>query len=191
MSDDGGSWAPFGPSGDDDPSPKPAPVPAEEPVEDPGPPPEPIELPRRDPEPDDLPPAAAFEPPAPPPLEPLPGPEPAAPLAWPSPQEQPSPPPVGTWPPPGPPAYGAPARIPGNATASLILGIVGVVFCPIIASIPAITLGYSAKREIRANPGLGGDGMASWGIGLGYLGLAFGVLIVLLAVAGTISVTND
>jgi hypothetical protein len=185
-------WAPFGPSSDDDPAPQPTPAPVEEPVEEPGAPPEPIELPRREPAPDDLPPAAAFEPPAPPPLEPLPGP---APLAWPAPKQQPppqqDPPPGGTWPPPGPPAYNAPKTIPGNATASLVLGIVGLVFCPIIASVAAISLGHSAKREIRANPTLGGDGMASWGIGLGWVGVAFGVLLLLLTIAGTISVTNN
>jgi hypothetical protein len=180
-------WAPFGPSSDDDPPAKPSPAPVEEPVEEPAP--EPIELPRRDPEPDDLPPAATFEPPTPPPVNPLPGPTPSPPLAWPAPQ-QPTPP-VGSWPGASPPAYGTPAKVPSNATASLVLGILGVVFCPIVASIPAIALGHAAKREIRANPGLGGDGMASWGIGLGYVGVAFGVLIVLLAVAGTISVTSE
>jgi hypothetical protein len=174
-------WAPFGPSSDDD-APETQPPQPAAPVEEPEPEPapaEPIELPRREdpaPEPDDLPPAAAFAPPAPAPVEPLPGPTQ---LAWPAPRQAPpqeAAPPVGTWPPPGPPAYGSPRPIPGNATASLILGIVGLVFCPIVASIAAISLGYSAKREIRENPGLGGEGMASWGIGLGIVGLAFGII---------------
>jgi hypothetical protein len=78
--------------------------------------------------------------------------------------------------------------VPGNATASLVLGIVGLVFCPIIASVAAISLGMSAKREIRENPGMGGDTIAGWGIGLGAVGLFFGVIVLLVILAGASTV---
>lgn len=149
------SWAPFGPSGDD-----------EEPPRQPAP----VEEPEPDPEP------VAFEPPiAPPP--------PAAALDRPAPA--PAPPPVTRWPGPPPQAYGTPTRIAGNATASLVLGIVGLVICPLVASVPAIVLGRRARREIAEHPNeLGGDSQARWGIGLGWVGVAFGVLALLLFALG-------
>jgi hypothetical protein len=199
LSDDEGSWAPFGPSGDDDPPsttpPKlvPAPDPTPAPESAPAPAPE-EESPPSEPPPPELPPAAAFEPPVAQPLPSLPGLDAPA-LGWPDPDPPAAPPPpaadvppVGTWPPPGPPAFGTPAKVASNATASLVLGVVGLVFCPIIASIAAISLGTSAKKEIRENPGLGGEGMASWGIGLGIVGLAWGVLILVLIAAGASTV---
>jgi hypothetical protein len=186
MSDAGG-WAPFGPSGDDEPT-KPKPEPDPPPVTEPQP--EPESAPVEEPPPLEEPPPAAFEPPVPQPLPTLPTPDPQ--LAWPAPAPTPppaaEPPPVGTWPPPGPPAYGTPKQMASNATASLVLGIVGLVFCPLIASVAAIALGTSAKREIRENPQLGGEAQASWGIGLGVVGLAFGVIILITIIAGASSV---
>ena len=158
MSDEGGSWAPFGPSGDDDPPPsrepatppESAPPPAEEPV--------------------------AFAPPVavPPP-----------PLNWPSPAPVvPEPPPISQWPGPPPQAFGAPRETASNAVASLVLGIVGLVLCPLIASAAAVALGTSAKRQIREDPRLGGSGPATWGVALGWIGIAWGVLIIVALLAG-------
>ena len=58
----------------------------------------------------------------------------------------------------------------GKATAALALGILGLVFFPVLASIPAIVLGVQARREIRASGGrLGGSSQALVGIVLGSL----------------------
>jgi hypothetical protein len=43
------------------------------------------------------------------------------------------------------PGLGPAARTPGQAYAALILGIVGLLFCPFIASILALVFGYQAK----------------------------------------------
>jgi len=69
----------------------------------------------------------------------------------------------------------------GSATAALILGIVGVVLCPLLCSVPALILGYKAKNEIAASGGrMSGAGQATAGIVLGWIGTAFAVLGVLL-----------
>jgi hypothetical protein len=64
----------------------------------------------------------------------------------------------------------------GNAIASLVLGVVGLVFFPLVPSILAIVLGRSAKRDIRERPGLTGEGMATAGIVLGWVGVVLVVL---------------
>lgn len=90
---------------------------------------------------------------------------------------------------PGPLA--APLRPPetsGKAIAALVLGIVGVLFVPLVCSILAIVLGRQAKREIQAEPRLGGEGMATAGTVLGVVGLclfAIGVLLLLLLVSAS------
>ena len=70
----------------------------------------------------------------------------------------------------------------GNAIASLVLGIAGLVIFPLVPSILAIVLGRSAKRDIRERPGLGGEGLATAGIVLGWVGVALVVLAVALIV---------
>jgi Domain of unknown function (DUF4190) len=70
----------------------------------------------------------------------------------------------------------------GNAIASLVLGIVGLVFFPFVPSILAIVLGRSAKRDIQQRPGLAGEGMATAGIVLGWIGVILVVLGVVLLV---------
>ncbi len=175
--DDGGTWAPFGPSGDDEePAPRPAtPQPEPPPVQEP-------EVQPAAPPVEDLPPAAFAPPvaPAPPPTS----------LNWPAPEPPaPAPPPISTWPGAAPTPYGTPKRTAGNATASLVLGIVGLVMCPLIASAAAIGLGTSAKREIRENPEqLTGESIAKWGVALGWVGVAFGVLGIIAVIAGAASV---
>lgn len=67
--------------------------------------------------------------------------------------------------------YGAPApRTNGMATASMILGIVGILFCG-ATSILAVIFGHVAHSQIR-NTGEGGHGMAIAGLILGYLAVA-------------------
>ena len=74
---------------------------------------------------------------------------------------------------------------PGNAIASLILGIIGIVLCPIVTSVVGLILGYSAKKEIDNSGGrLGGRGVAMGGIITSWIGLAIYIPIVALIVIG-------
>lgn len=66
------------------------------------------------------------------------------------------------------------------AVISLVLGIVGIVMIPILASIPAIITGHVSRRQIRER-GEGGDGMALAGLICGYLG-TFGWLALFLLI---------
>jgi hypothetical protein len=88
---------------------------------------------------------------------------------------------------PGPvqlaPGQQAVAQRPGNsevtnglAVASLVCGLMEV-FTLGITAIPAVILGHVARGQIRRN-GERGDAMATTGLVLGWLGIAFFVLIV-------------
>jgi uncharacterized membrane protein len=80
---------------------------------------------------------------------------------------------------------GAPAsagETSGKAIASLVLGIGGFVIFPVVLSILAIVFGRSARREIAERPGLGGAGLATAGIVLGWIGVALTVIAVLFVV---------
>ena len=73
------------------------------------------------------------------------------------------------------------------ALASMILGILGWTIIPTIGSIAAIITGHMAKNEIKNSMGgLGGDGMATAGLVLGYANIAIG-LCVCLAVVGVLA----
>jgi len=68
------------------------------------------------------------------------------------------------------------------AIASLVLGILGWTLIPGLASIAAIITGHMAKNEIKNSMDqLGGDGMATAGLVLGYAGIAIGICIFCLA----------
>jgi hypothetical protein len=63
------------------------------------------------------------------------------------------------------------------ALISLIAGILGLTFVPFIGSIVAVITGPMAKREILESQGaLGGEGLATAGIVLGWIGIGLGVL---------------
>jgi hypothetical protein len=69
------------------------------------------------------------------------------------------------------------------ALASLILGILGLTAIPFLGSIGAIVTGHMAKSEIKNSMGaLGGDGMATAGLALGYFAVAFFICMVCVAV---------
>jgi len=68
------------------------------------------------------------------------------------------------------------------AVASLVCGI-GVFFTVGLTAIPAIVLGHSARREVRAT-GERGDGMALTGLTLGWAGVA----LIAVVIAGLITV---
>jgi hypothetical protein len=78
----------------------------------------------------------------------------------------------------------APRTTSGTATASLVCGILGWSVLPMIGAIMAVILGHVAKNEIRASRGsLGGDGMATAGMVLGYAGIGLAALGVILTIA--------
>jgi hypothetical protein len=63
------------------------------------------------------------------------------------------------------------------AIVSLIAGILGLTFLPLIGSIVAIFAGSSAQKEIEDSGGMiGGEGLAKVGIITGWVGIGFGVL---------------
>ena len=63
-------------------------------------------------------------------------------------------------------------RTSGYAIASLILGIAGFVVIPVVPSILAVVFGRRAQEELRRDPTVGGDGLATAGIVLGWVALA-------------------
>ncbi|HSQ17106.1 MAG TPA: DUF4190 domain-containing protein [Anaerolineales bacterium] len=64
-----------------------------------------------------------------------------------------------------------------NAIISLVAGIVGLFFLPVIGGIVAILTGNSAKKEIANSGGtVGGEGLAKAGVIIGWVGLILWVL---------------
>lgn len=78
---------------------------------------------------------------------------------------------------------GGSGRTDGNAIASLILGIAGLVMCPLVPSIFAVVLGNKAKERLAREPGLEGEGLAKAGVVLGWVGIAIGSVVVLALLA--------
>lgn len=79
----------------------------------------------------------------------------------------------------------APQTTSSLAITSLIGGILGWTLVPLLGSILAIITGHLARKEIRGNPALSGDGLAVAGLVLGYamVGLSIvGILFVLAVV---------
>jgi hypothetical protein len=75
------------------------------------------------------------------------------------------------------PPYVQPARTSTLALVSLIAGIVGLFAVPIFGSIVAVVTGHMAKKEIREGGGMvSGDGLATAGLVLGYIGVGIAVL---------------
>jgi hypothetical protein len=85
------------------------------------------------------------------------------------------------------PYYGQ--QTPGSATAALILGICSLVICGIICGPLAIVYGNRAKREIDMSGGrLGGRGMATAGVIMGWIAVALTVVfiaVIVIAVAAS------
>src|SRR4051794_38386263 len=73
----------------------------------------------------------------------------------------------------------------GKATAALVLGILGLVFCPLICSVLALVFGYQARREIDGTGGrMSGRGQATAGVVLGWVGIAICAVFLILIVIG-------
>jgi hypothetical protein len=66
--------------------------------------------------------------------------------------------------------HGPKINAPG-AVSSLVLGIIGMVFCGIVFGTIAIVQANNAKRAIKGDPIFGGGGMATAGLVLGILGI--------------------
>ena len=95
-----------------------------------------------------------------------------------------------SYPPPyAPPVQGGYGQQPENnpnATTALVLGIVGVVFCPLTAPF-AWVIGKRGMNEIDASGGrMGGRGLAQAGYVLGILGTILIVLILLFVVLAVV-----
>jgi hypothetical protein len=70
------------------------------------------------------------------------------------------------------------------AIVSLVSGILGFTFVPIIGSMVALITGYMARQETRAiPPRASGDGMATAGIILGWVGIGLLVVGICCAIA--------
>jgi len=77
------------------------------------------------------------------------------------------------------PASGTPYAPPNSSLAliSLIMGILGLTILPFLGSIVAVITAPMAKKEIRSSMGtLGGEGMATAGAILGWIGVAMGLI---------------
>jgi hypothetical protein len=71
------------------------------------------------------------------------------------------------------------------AIASLIFGILGLTLLPTLGSIVAVILGYMAKSEINSSAEqLEGNGLATAGLVLGYIGLGLTLLGIVAAILG-------
>ncbi len=71
---------------------------------------------------------------------------------------------------PNQPPYQPPTPNSTTAIISLISGIVGMTILPFLGSIVAVITGHMAKNEIRKSMGqIGGNGMATAGLIMGYL----------------------
>ena len=80
----------------------------------------------------------------------------------------------------------------GMAIAALVLGICGLVICPLILSIPAIVFGAIAMRDINRKPDeLDGKGMAIAGFVTGIVGTSLSVIFIIIAIAVGIAEEND
>jgi hypothetical protein len=76
------------------------------------------------------------------------------------------------------------------AIVSLVAGIVSYFLLPVLGAITAIITGGIAKKQIRESNGrLTGKGMANWGIILGWINIALGLIvtcIIVLVITGVI-----
>jgi hypothetical protein len=93
---------------------------------------------------------------------------------------------------------GAPAIAPptaGEATASLVLGILSLACFGFLTAIPGVICGHLAIKKINASNGaLGGKGLATAGLVTGYVGIVISVLVILfygLAIVAAISQSSQ
>lgn len=86
----------------------------------------------------------------------------------------------------------APAESNGKATTSLVLGILGLLLCPWVLSTLAVVFGRKARLEIDRSGGrYGNRGVATAGVVLGWIGLAYAVFITIYLIDGLDTPDND
>jgi phosphate/sulfate permease len=74
----------------------------------------------------------------------------------------------------------APKPTSSLSLTSMIMGVLGWTLVPIVGGIIAVITGHMAKKEIRQSNGLlGGDGIATAGLILGYSNLTLGLCVCL------------
>lgn len=79
-------------------------------------------------------------------------------------------------------------RTSSTAVASLVCGILGWTLLPVLGTVLAIILGHTAKREIQSSRGtLGGDGLATAGLVLGYVTVSLALLTTLAGIVITVT----
>lgn len=71
----------------------------------------------------------------------------------------------------------------GKAIASLILALLGLFIFPIILSLVAVILGWSALKDIERTPNTKGRGLAIAGLVIGVVGIVTGLIGVFVAAA--------
>lgn len=78
------------------------------------------------------------------------------------------------------PPYAEPEarRKPGKAIASLVCGIISLFILGPILGVVAIVLGVMARKEIAADPSLGGESMALAGIITGAIGAVLAIVLI-------------
>lgn len=75
-----------------------------------------------------------------------------------------------------------PRRTDGQAVASLVLGIVGLLMCPLVPSIIAVVIGSQAKARLQDDPMLQGAELARVGVILGWIGIGISTIGVVIAI---------
>ncbi|MEV4423577.1 DUF4190 domain-containing protein [Patulibacter sp. NPDC049589] len=105
---------------------------------------------------------------------------------WQAPLQQPppgwGPPPQQQWSPDPYGQYGQAPPSSGSATTALVLGICGIVLCPLVLSIPAWIIGKNARDEAERLPGRPNWGNANAGYILGIIGTILGIVAVVIVV---------
>jgi len=88
--------------------------------------------------------------------------------------------------------YAGPPKTSPLAIVSLVLGVVGFVFCTwFVLSLGAVVTGFIARRQINASQGtLKGAGMAMSGLVLGVVSIVVALLIWVLILSGTIDMAD-
>ncbi len=77
------------------------------------------------------------------------------------------------------PAQTVQPRVSGMAIASMVCSIAGFMMCFFIGQIVGIVLGYNARKEIKSSQGsISGEGFATAGIIIGWIGLIIDLLLI-------------
>lgn len=76
---------------------------------------------------------------------------------------------------------------PGTAVASLVCAIIGIFIFGIILGPIAIVLATGAKRRIKEDPELGGDGVATAGLVIGIIATALSAIVIIVAIIVALS----